>query len=359
MRLTYPHMGNLDIILKALFEGFGAEVVTPPPITERTLSLGVQYSPEFACIPLKINVGNFIEALELGADTIIMLGGIGPCRFGYYGQVEREILKDLGYNPKMVIIEPPQGRLIDFLKDFGSLFPGLTFKKVINAVKLAWEKMAYLDKMEKAMLVYRAHEVHRGAVTDKYNEYRGYIDESMDPKEVKELGLRAIEEMKSLTVPADDKALRIAVVGEIYFLIEPYPSQDIFKELNELGVEVEKTEYISDYVLMNIFPRKLKKIKEAARPYLNRVIGGHAINTIGNTRQFADMGYDGIIQIFPFTCTPEIVAQGILNRMSRDLDIPVMSLSYDENTGQAGYQTRIEAFVDLLMRRREMGAVNV
>ncbi|MDI6600526.1 MAG: hypothetical protein QME46_01930 [Thermoanaerobacteraceae bacterium] len=359
MRLTYPHMGNLGIILKALFEGLGGDVIVPPPITERTLSLGVQYSPEFACLPLKINVGNFIEALEMGADTILMLGGVGPCRFGYYGQVQREILKDLGYNPKMVIVEPPQGRFKDFLRDLASLFPGLTVGKVVDAVKLAWEKMAYLDQMERALLVFRAHEAYRGAVTNKYNEYRDYIDESKDPKEVKALGLKVIEEMRSLTVPPVEEPLRIAVVGEIYFLIEPFPSQDIFKELNELGVEVDKTEYISDYVLSNIFPWKLNRIKKEARPYLNRVIGGHAVNTIGNTREFADKGYDGIIQIFPFTCTPEIVAQGILSRMSKDLDIPIMSLSYDENTGQVGYQTRIEAFVDLLLRRREMGSAHI
>lgn len=358
MRLTYPHMGNLDIILKALFEGLGGEVIVPPPITERTLSLGVQYCPEFACLPLKINLGNFVEAIEMGADTILMLGGVGPCRFGYYGQVQREILKDLGYNPKMVIIEPPQGRLKDFINDLGSLFPDMTFRKVVNAVKLAWEKMVYLDKMERALLVLRAHEGNRGEMMNKYNEYRDYIDESIDPKEVKALGLKAIKEMRSLAVPIEEKPLRIAIVGEIYFLIESFPSQDIFKELNELGVEVDKTEYISDYVLSNIFPWKLNKIKKEARPYLNRVIGGHAINTIGNTREFAEKGYDGIIQIFPFTCTPEIVAQGILNRMSKDLDIPIMSLSYDENTGQAGYQTRIEAFTDLLLRRREMGIVN-
>ncbi len=358
MKLTYPHMGNLDIILKAFFEGMGKEVVVPPPITEKTLSIGVRNCPEFACLPLKITLGNFIEALDKGADTIIMLGGFGPCRFGYYGQVQREIVRDMGYNPKIVIVEPPHGDLKGFIKNVVSLFPGMTLKDVIKAGKVAWQKMVHLDKMEKALLVLRAHESRKGIVTQKYNEYRNYIDRTSDVREIKRLSLEGIREMKSLTKPVDT-TLRIAVVGEIYLLVEPFASQDIFRELNEQGVEVKKTEYITDVVFSCIMPWRLSKIKRAANPYLNQVIGGHAIYTIGNTRICADDGYDGVIQIFPFTCTPEVVSKAILSKMSKDMDIPVMSLSFDENTGQAGYRTRIEAFVDLLMRRRGMDLVNV
>lgn len=122
MKITYPNMGSLNMILKTMFEGIGVEVVDPPPSTNKTLTLGVRNSHEFVCLPFKINVGNFIEALDKGADTIIMLGGIGPCRFGYYGQVQKEILKDLGYDFKMIIVDPPHGRLIDFLKNWLHIF---------------------------------------------------------------------------------------------------------------------------------------------------------------------------------------------------------------------------------------------
>jgi predicted nucleotide-binding protein (sugar kinase/HSP70/actin superfamily) len=74
-------MGFLNVTAKALFESFGLEVVVPPPCTKKTLSLGTKHAPEFACLPLKINIGNYIEAIEMGADTIIMGGGVGPCRF--------------------------------------------------------------------------------------------------------------------------------------------------------------------------------------------------------------------------------------------------------------------------------------
>ena len=50
---------------------------------------------------------------------------------------------------------------------------------------------------------------------------------------------------------------------------------------------------------------------------------------------------------------PEIVAKSILKTVSKDLDFPIMTLVVDEMTGEAGYMTRIEAYVDLIKKRRE------
>ena len=39
-----------------------------------------------------------------------MAGRCGTiCRFGYYGIVQKEILKNLGFEFKMIILEPPRG----------------------------------------------------------------------------------------------------------------------------------------------------------------------------------------------------------------------------------------------------------
>jgi predicted nucleotide-binding protein (sugar kinase/HSP70/actin superfamily) len=82
------------------------------------------------------------------------------------------------------------------------------------------------------------------------------------------------------------------------------------------------------------------------------MIGGHAQETVGNTILYANKGYDGVIQIYPLTCMPEIVAESILPAVQRDFDIPVLTLIIDELTGEAGYMTRVEAFTDLLVQRK-------
>ena len=38
--------------------------------------------------------------------------------------------------------------------------------------------------------------------------------------------------------------------------------------------------------------------------------------------------------------------------MREDVDIPILPLIMDEQTGRAGYITRLEAFVDLMRRRK-------
>ncbi len=82
-------------------------------------------------------------------------------------------------------------------------------------------------------------------------------------------------------------------------------------------------------------------------------IGGHAVECIGEAVTASAVGFDGAIQILPMGCMPEIVSKSILPTISKEMNFPVMSLVVDDMTGEAGYVTRIEAFLDLLERRRQ------
>ena len=57
------------------------------------------------------------------------------------------------------------------------------------------------------------------------------------------------------------------------------------------------------------------------------------------------------------TCMPEIMSQNIFPKMREDCDVPILPLIMDEQTGKAGYITRLEAFVDLMRRRKRKLAV--
>ena len=69
--ISFPHMGDYWVPLKTLIEILDCEIVLPPSMTKKTLELGVKHSPEFVCIPFKYNLGNYIEALEKGANFLI------------------------------------------------------------------------------------------------------------------------------------------------------------------------------------------------------------------------------------------------------------------------------------------------
>jgi predicted nucleotide-binding protein (sugar kinase/HSP70/actin superfamily) len=59
-----------------------------------------------------------------------------------------------------------------------------------------------------------------------------------------------------------------------------------------------------------------------------------------------------VVQLAPFSCIPEIGAKSLVPQLSKEYGIPVLTLFIDEQTGAAGVQTRLEAFVDLMEQRR-------
>ncbi len=55
----------------------------------------------------------------------------------------------------------------------------------------------------------------------------------------------------------------------------------------------------------------------------------------------------------PFECVPEVVAHNVLRRLQGE--IPILSLTFDEQTARAGLVTRLEAFADMLHMRAGRG----
>jgi hypothetical protein len=144
-------------------------------------------------------------------------------------------------------------------------------------------------------------------------------------------------------------------VGDIYTLIEPLTNLDIDVILGDLGAETEKSLTVSRWIREHFLERwkRRKEFDEACLPYLRTPIGGHARESVGNAALYAKKGFDGVIQIYPLGCMPEIVAAGVLTAVSENEKIPVLTLVVDEMTGEAGYRTRIEAFLDVLEKRRK------
>lgn len=351
MQITFPHMGDMVVAVKALFQELGFTVVPPPPISRKTLNLGVKYSPEFACLPFKINLGNFMEALDRGADMIIMGGGCGPCRFGYYAEIQEEILREMGYDFSMYVIEPG---IFSNLRKIRESFGPVSARKVLSAVRLAWNKALAIDEIYRLVLLKRAREAKEGQVNKLYADFLRKIDETMSVDRVKRIKREYREILEDMTeaykrgIP-----LKVGLVGEIYLVLEPFVNLEIEKKLGELGVEVERDLYMTNWLLNFLHLRNDGKlIKRAASKYLDSFVGGHGIDTIGNTVRYARKGFDGVIQLGPFTCMPEIIASSILPAVSKGEGIPVLTFFFDEHSADAGIRTRLEAFVDLLERKK-------
>ena len=87
-------------------------------------------------------------------------------------------------------------------------------------------------------------------------------------------------------------------------------------------------------------------------------IGGHENETIGHIIDYKKRGFDGIIHIMPFACLPELISQSIIPKVSKDYDIPIYTISIDEQTAIANHITRIEAFIELIKGRKGTQALS-
>lgn len=357
MKITTPQMGTIKYMLEDLVQRLGAEYQPPPRSSVKTIELGSKHSPEFACLPLKITLGNFIEALDKGTDLLVMAGGCGPCRFGYYAEIQKKILKDLGYEFDMAVAEPPRNHPIKFVRAFKKMAPHMSVLAIWNAIKISFKKAQLFDTAEKKLLQFRAYELQRGGADKAYTESVAAIRKAFTEEEIDDC-FQTIENIYD-KVPVDmtRDVLKIGLVGEFYMMLEPVVNFDVERWLGNRNIYLERSVYTSDW----IGPNKSNPVsgfgdastrKEAAG-YLSHTVGGEGQLTIGHVIHFAKQGFDGVIHLFPFTCMPETIAKSILPKVSQDFDIPVLSLVIDEQTGKAGVMTRLEALLDLLQSRSE------
>jgi predicted nucleotide-binding protein (sugar kinase/HSP70/actin superfamily) len=147
----------------------------------------------------------------------------------------------------------------------------------------------------------------------------------------------------------------VSVVGEIYTVLEPVANLNLEEKLGRLGVRVVRRVFITDWVRHNLLPRFAGPSEDVvcghASPYLNYFVGGEGIQSVGYTVMSARERLHGVVHVMPFTCMPEIVARSVLPEVQNRHNIPVLSLSFDEHTGESGLETRLEAFVDLIREK--------
>ena len=358
-RLGFPHMGTSATPLKSLFAGIGTQVELGPPLSSRTVSLGVRYSPEFICTPYKYILGNMIEMLEAGADTLLYMDGAELCRNSSYSLMLNDILHDLGYKFKLVstavfekggIFALPQ-----FLRQFMDQF---SWRDVLREISLALAKMNALDDMERQVQWVRPRQIPGGGIEKIWEEGNLRIDAAADPAQVKQARSDILRKMGQIDIDPDIQPVKIVTTGEYYAVLEPFFNLDIERVLGQLGAEVHRSLMLGNWVKIAMVLEALgfhkSEIDQAAKPYVRWNVGGEGLVTVGQAVLHARKGFDGLVELLPFTCLPEITVLNILPRIQRDLNLPIIHFILDEQSGQAGMRTRLEAFVDLLYRRRTL-----
>lgn len=358
MKITFPHLGNVYIAGKAFLEELGQEVIPPPRCSKRTLELGTKYSPETMCLPFKINIGNYIESIEKGADTILITGSCGPCRFGYYSVLEQSILDDLGYEVEFIVFDPIYEGVRELKNNISRALNVKSYRKLIKAGDLGWKLIKRSDYLTQLANEKRAYAFNSYLVDEIMEDYYKKVEITVGGEPMLKLMDQVEDSLKAIKIDKNKNPIKVGIIGEIYTIIEPSVNLEIERKLGHMGVLVEKsltpTKWVEHHVSNFPFGSKEENEKyRLAKPYIPTLVGGHGRETVGSAIYYAKKGFDGVIQLLPLNCMPEIVAKSILPTVQNDYNIPIMTLIVDEMTGEAGYMTRLEAFVDLLERKRE------
>ncbi len=350
MKVSFPYFGYDTYALRTFVEDLGAEAVLPPPTSKRTVELGVRHSPELICMPYKLTLGNFIEALELGADTFFMAAGARKCRLGYYHYLQDKALSRLGKNYRVVPFSQysPYGFLFELMP---SVF-GVSPTRVIHAVYVLIEKSVLTQEFR--VLLNRKRAVDFPAAEGARRRAVALIEGARSIS-----GIRRARRLLPgvFDINGRTPGLRVGLVGEIYFMVEQYANQEIEKELGRLGVDVLFERSLFHHMLhMLKVDYSYHRSRRLAHRYLRECPGGEAMRTVGEAIRFVEHHkVDGLVHVFPFTCMPENIALEALQKLSEETGVPVLSLSFDEHTSRTGMLTRLEAFVDMVKRRKRAG----
>lgn len=345
-------MGNYYIPINYLVTNItNCQVVIPPKITKQTIDLGSSHSPDYVCVPFKYNLGNFIEALNKGANIILQAGG--GCRYGYYAELQEQILKDLNYNFEFVNLISDNRVSIKNIYHFAKkLNPKLNIFKfsyhALNTIMM----IITMDKLSKYPRENMGFEVKKNSFLKTEKAFLTELkNKKQSPIKILKTYFKYKKTFKSLKVNKQKNCLKVGIVGELYSIMEPFCSNNIEQKLASYGIEVHRFTTLTYLLFQKKF--NIKRLLKKGRKYLKYHLGADATESVVLSMELAQKKYDGIVHIKSFGCTPELNAMTILERISNDFDIPIIYFSFDSQTSDVAVDTRLEAFYDMLKQKKE------
>lgn len=299
--VTIPWMGKAytELLAKSLVD-LGVNVQLPPRTTEKTVQLGVRNTAEMVCFPLKPTLGNFIEALDNGANTLLMYDSQGQCRLRQYWKIQEFTLRSIGHDFEMYNI------------NFGNILPVLQKLGGASYARIVRELFRYYARVKK-------------------------VDEK--------------KERWSQRKP------NIGIIGEIFTCCDERINYGIENKIYKLGAKPVNTVTLSSFIRESFFrkihwpTRNRKRYDKEAEKYFNGDLGGHGRENISHLLELVNNNIGGVIHLLPMSCMPETSIEPFVTAICRESNTPLLRIPIDENTAEANLETRLETFVELIKMR--------
>lgn len=300
----------------SFFENLGAEVIVSEKTNKEIIDRGVKSTVDEACLPVKIFHGHVLN-LKDRVDLIFIPRLISINKYEYIcpkfcglPEMVRYSVKDL---PTIIDTN------IDFRKSRKNLNKtiieiGSYITEDINRIK-----KAYANAFE------------------KHKQYNSLIERGLLPIDI--LNNDGIEQIKQKSYRE-----KVVLLGHPYNIYDSYSSMNIVEKLRRHNLSVLTCDTLNE----NLINEKADTLDKKMFWSFGRKILGTALHAI------EDNEVCGIIYLSSFGCgLDSVIAEIVERKIRRSSNKPFTLLTIDEHTGEAGVDTRIEAFVDMIRWREK------
>lgn len=295
----------------------GAEVVPSSETTKEILDKGIQYCIDDACLPVKVYHGH-ANSLKDKVDHMLVPRLTSVSKGEY-------ICPKFGGLPEMVKFSVPGlPPLID--TEINLMRNQKQFTRALH--KMA-HTLGFNNPMKINKCISSALQAHEG--------FKAAVKKGNTPDNV--ISARP-------AAPYRHKA-KVGLIGHPYLLYDSFINMNLLKKLRERGAEIMTPDMIDPHI-----------INERCMELSKRMFWSSGKSLIGSALYIMDEGsIDGMLILTAFGCGIDSLAIEFIERYARKFyRKPYMVLNIDEHTGDAGFNTRLEAFFDLLDWRNSSAA---
>ncbi len=309
MRIGLPRaLGYYEYaaLWRTFFQALGATVVPSGPTTRATLQIATSRATADLCVPAKVYVGHMLAL----ADRVDLLF-VPSLRRPVPGATHCAKIVGLPDLARSALPDPTKLLEVDLDLDKGRL--ALAQAVWAAGRPLTWNPIQIARAAEAAWEVYQEAQIQQRAHASAR--------------------VRGREPRTGLT---------LGLVGHPYLLRDRYLNLGLLQRLEGMGVRL-------------LTPEELPAgaAERAVQAHSGEAYWAYAAALLGAGLCFLETErVDGLVAVLAFGCAPDSGLAPELGQAARQAGVPMLTLTLDEHSGEAGLVTRLEAFVDLLERKR-------